>query len=153
MTPDQEAQIQSNIGKILANLDNIGGDTKLLREVINGNGHPEEGMVYRLAIVEKTQRDCPITQVAADIKLIKDGLKISDAQAQGAANATAGAVLIKYEPIKKFLDKIWPIIKHPAAIVIYLLTATGGTVAMNWKGILKAIIAAVVENYKNGGGQ
>jgi hypothetical protein len=79
MTPETEANLLTSIGGMLEVVKNINADTKLLREVINGNGHPEEGMVYRLSMVERQQRDCPITQVAADVAEIKTNQKVSDA--------------------------------------------------------------------------
>ena len=64
---------------------------KLLREVINGNGHPEEGMVYRLRQIEKTQDACPIIKVAADVAEIKTALKINEAKQPVFARAWAWA--------------------------------------------------------------
>jgi hypothetical protein len=79
MTPESEANLLTSIGGMLEVVKNIRDDTKLLREVINGNGHPEEGMVYRLSMVERQQRNCPIVQVATDVAEIKTNQKVSDA--------------------------------------------------------------------------
>jgi hypothetical protein len=79
LTPDQEFQLFEHIGSIKTTLETMSKDTRILKEVINGNGHPEEGMVYRLSMVERQQLACPIAQVAADVAEIKTQQKVSDA--------------------------------------------------------------------------
>lgn len=55
----------------------IKNDTKLLREVINGNGHPEEGMVYRLRKVEEVQKNCPIVELKKQTRFVIIGLIVT----------------------------------------------------------------------------
>lgn len=112
MTPEQEALLFETLGSVKTTVENVSKDTSLLKEVINGNGHPEEGMVYRLAVVEKTQRDCPIETMATDIKDIKDEIKLNKAG--------------------NFLQKVWDWIrtnpKWSIPVILALLSTMGFSV-------------------------
>jgi hypothetical protein len=120
MTPETEANLLTSIGSMLESVKNIKDDTKLLREVINGNGHPEEGMVYRLSMVEHTQRDCPISQVAIDVAEIKTNQKVSDAG--------------------NWLNRIWIWAKAKPQFSIPLTLAILSTMGFSIDKIVKALI-------------
>jgi hypothetical protein len=133
-------------------VNKIDGKFDKLIAILNGNGHPEEGVVYRLYKVEQAEKDCPINTIADDVQSIKNYMKTDEDRVAGAVAATSGAVVIKYGAISKLWKKIWPVISHQTAVLIYILLGGGGAMAWNWKSIIHALAAAILEAIKSGGG-
>jgi hypothetical protein len=171
MTPEQETQFAQDIGKLKANVDTYHADTKKALDLITGNGKPEDGILYIMTDIRKGIRDlkdwtiehtCEThEQLENRVKALENAAADKKTEIQAAdavAQAVEGAVVIKYKWLKDSIAKIIPILKHPAMLVAYVLFGGGGTIALNShniagsiKALLKFIVSAAVEAYKNGG--
>jgi hypothetical protein len=156
MDAQSEKDLIEDVGGLKANVETYHKDTKHALDLITGNGKPEDGILYIMTDIRKgiagikewTEKHVCETHEALDARV--EGLEKSAAAATnkeaGATAATSGAVVIKYRWIER-IKFLW----HPVAFVIYILLGSGGTVVMNFKSIIKFLVSAVIENYKNGG--
>lgn len=152
MDEQSEKQLFEDVGGLKANVDTYHKDTKHALDLITGNGKPEDGILYIMTDIRKgiktlndwTEKHVCETHEQLD-KRVK-ALELTATNKTAADIATSGAVVIKY----KWLERI-KFLWHPLAFLIYFILGSGSTVALNFKAIIKFIVAAVVENYKNGG--
>jgi len=171
MDEKSEKQLFEDVGGLKANMETYHNDTKKALDLITGNGKPEDGILYIMTDIRKgikglqdwTDKHVCETHKLQDEKIAaleqqQATAKEQEDKAAGAADATKGAVIIKYAGIKDFIAKAIPFLKHPAMIFMYFLMGGGGLTAWNWhnisgslKGLLKFIVQLAVEAYKNGG--
>lgn len=133
MTPEQESKLFEDLGEIKANSTINGKQFKELKDVITGNGTPEEGVVFIMAEIRKglklltewkEKHEC---EVHADIDRKLDKMD-SDNTAKEAIETEK----------KKIMKIIAVVIKHPVTIWV-VAVLTGG-----WIGIEKEKIVAAL---------
>ena len=152
MDERSEKQLFEDVGGLKANMETYHTDTKRALDLITGNGKPEDGILYIMTDIRKgiaglkewTEKHVCETHETIEKRIGVLETAANDKKAVTAANA--GAVVIKYRWLER-IKFLW----HPLAFVIYVILGSGGTVALNLKSIIKFLVTAVIENYKNGG--
>jgi hypothetical protein len=78
MDNDKENELYKILGKIEAKLEEYHTDTQKVLKIITGNGKPEDGMLFILHNVQKTQKECPISQVVEKVNEIDKKIEIQE---------------------------------------------------------------------------